>query len=320
MSNANPRRWSGPALNADGSYLVTLEPAEIGQLAKKLPERFTAPRDEASSDLYRGEATASLSDLAKRIREQVTAGCGLAILTGKGLDTLTDGQLTFMLYGLSLVLGRPMAQNPAGDRIVSVRDEHPADPQARGYRTNKDLLMHTDAADVAGLLCLNQGSVGGGNAFASAEMVHDVLTDEAPELLHEYYQLWEWDLRGLHREGARPTLSSPIFSFYAGRLSCRYASLLLRQGAARAGGELSAAQVAALDRFEEVARRPQLQVTRTLGRGESMWFDNYGILHGREAFADEAASGRVRHLLRSWVWLHDGPLLAPSFASPREVY
>lgn len=260
-----------------------------------------------------------LGPLAVRIDRRVSDGYGLAIVTDEGLAEFAGGRLRYLLYGLSLVLGRPMAQNPAGGWVVSVLDESPADAQARGYRTNKALLMHTDAADVAGLLCPQQGA-SGGNAFVNAETVHDVLVEEVLELMHEYYRQWEWDVRGQQRPGARPTLSSPVFSYYAGRLRCRYVSVLLRQGAARSGGVLSEEQVAALDRFEETARRPELQLTYRLTRGESMWLNNYTILHAREAFADEATSGQVRHLLRTWIWRHDGPALAPSFASQREVH
>ncbi|MEH0972293.1 TauD/TfdA family dioxygenase [Micromonospora sp. CPCC 205546] len=320
MDGVDARRWTGASLRADGSFLVTVSRDEVAHLAKELPQQFEAPRDEVGADRHRPDAAALLGALAARIERPVGHGCGMAVVTGAGLADLTDGQLRYLLYGLSLVLGRPMAQNPAGERVVSVLDEHPGDAQARGYRTNKALLMHTDAADIAGLLCLQQGSSGGSNAFASAESVHDVLVNEVPELVHEYYRLWEWDVRGQQRPGTGPTLSSPVFSYYAGRLRCRYASVLLRQGAARAGGRLTAEQVAALDRFEEVARRPELQLTYRLSRGESMWLNNYTILHAREAFADEAVSGQVRHLLRTWIWQHDGPPLASCFASSREVY
>jgi alpha-ketoglutarate-dependent taurine dioxygenase len=96
--------------------------------------------------------------------------------------------------------------------------------------------------------------------------------------------------------------------------------VLLRQGAARAGSQLTAEQIAALDRFEEVARRPELQLTYRLNRGESMWLNNYTVLHAREAFADQADGDQVRHLLRTWIWQHESPPLARCFASPREVY
>jgi alpha-ketoglutarate-dependent taurine dioxygenase len=320
MSGANTRRWTGASLRAEGGYLVNVPPDQVDGLAKELPMQFEAPRDEAGADMHRPLATKLLAPLAEQINNRVTQGCGLAIVTGARLADLTDGQLRYLLYGISLVLGRPMAQNPAGERVVSVQDEHSADTQARGYRTNKALLMHTDAADIAGLLCLQQGSSGGGNTFASAETVHDVLVDEVPELLHEYYRLWEWDVRGQQRPGTSPTLTSSVFSYYAGHLRCRYASVLLRQGATRAGSHLTATQIAALDRFEEVARRPELQLDHRLSRGESMWLNNYTILHAREAFADGTDAGQARHLLRTWIWQHESPPLAGCFASSREVY
>jgi hypothetical protein len=320
MNEVDTRRWNGPSLRADGGYLVMMTRDEVRQLARDLPLQFEESCVEVGADGLRSAATAQLDALAARIAGQVTDGCGLAIVTGADLADLTDGQLRYLLYGLSLVLGHPMAQNAGGERIVSVLDDRAADAQARGYRTNKALLMHTDAADIAGLLCLQQGSSGGGNAFVSAETVHDVLVDEAPELVHQYYRLWEWEVRGQQRPGAPQTLSSPIFSYYAGRLRCRYASVLLRQGASRAGGQLTAEQIGALNRFEEIARRPELQLTYRLERGESVWLNNYTVLHARDAFVDEDGSGQIRHLLRTWIWQHEDPPLARCFASPREVY
>jgi hypothetical protein len=51
-----------------------------------------------------------------------------------------------------------------------------------------------------------------------------------------------------------------------------------------------------------------------------MWLNNYTVLHAREAFADGAGGGHVRHLLRAWIWQHEGPVLARCFASSREVF
>lgn len=314
------RRWMPGDLESTGAHLVRVTAPQVERLAQELPTEFATPRTEDDAEEYRDRATKLLGDLAAEIHHRTQSGPGFAIVHGDGLDKLTDTQLAAMLYGISLVLGRPMAQNPAGDRIVSVRDEGTTDPNARGYRTNKALLMHTDAADVLGLICLAQGASGGRNVFASAETVHDVICDERPDLIHEYYRIWEWDRRGLEPKGERPTLSSPIFSYYAGRLSCRYASLLLRNGAARLGQTLTETQLAALDLFDDVAQRPDLQLSYRLSRGESMWLNNYAVLHGRQEFTDGSQPTQVRHLLRTWVWLHDGPRLAAHFASPREVY
>jgi hypothetical protein len=246
-------------------------------------------------------------------------GPGVALVTGPRLAVLPDGYIRRLLLGLSLVLGHPMAQNPARERVVSVRDDAGSDASARGYRTNAGLLMHTDAADVAGLVCLNQSQSGGATLLASVETVHDALTDECPDLIHEYYRSWEWDRRGLEPSGERPTLRSPIFSCYRGRLNGRYASGLLRKGAVRIGAELTLDQTTALDLFDAVAQRQDLRLEHTLRRGESVWMNNYAVLHGRQSFTDGDELS-TRHLLRTWVWLHCKPTLASHFVSPREVY
>jgi hypothetical protein len=314
--------WKGDDLRLNPLHLITANAGTASVLAEELPADDSDGQFMVGqrADYLGSKAVAVLADLSVLVWERLAGGPGLAILGGDGLADLSDAQLRHLIFGISLALGRPMAQNPAGDVLVSVRDEAPQDPQARGYRTREHLPMHTDAADVAGLMCVRQGISGGGNSFVSAETVHDVLCDEEPELIPEYYRRWEWDRRGLEPPSARPTLSSSIFSYYRGHLSCRYAPKLLREGATRAGGALSPAQVKALARFEAVASRSALRFSHTLRRGESVWLNNYAVLHARDSFTDGGQADSARHLLRTWVWAHEGRSLAPLFVSPKEVY
>jgi len=308
--------WKAADLAATGDHMQIVGDRSIDRLARELPLEFHVPRSEVSRSEFRLQITGLLNDLAEELIARVRSGLGLAILVGAGLERLSDDQLAAMLYGLSILIGRPLPQNPAGDLVASVRDQHAADVEnARGYLTNEKMLLHTDPADVAALLCLHQSDTGGANLFSSSAAVHDALTDAAPGTIHEYYRLWEWNLSGLKVRGENPTLPSPIFSYYAGELSCHYGSRLIRDGALRAGVQLTTAQVAALDLFEQVAQCEDLSLRHTLRRGESVWMNNYRILHGRDAFGDGSSRGSTRHLLRAWIWLNEGPRLAPDFAS-----
>lgn len=308
--------WMGSHLAKTGDHYHTVAAASVARLARELPTEFQVPETPKAADLFRTQTRELLCDLAAAISEKTRCYPGLTILTSTGLEELTDGQLTAMLYGISLLLGRPVTQNSAGEHVAWVRDERPDDPlNARGYLTKDQMLLHTDATDLAGLVCLSQAASGGASLFASAAAVHDVITEEAPELLHEYYRLWSWYVGAMRMPGAPPTVSSPIFSFYAGELSCRYGSYMLRKGASSVGGQLTAEQVKALDLFEEVTQRPEFVIRHTLCRGESVWMNNYRVLHGREAFEDGAGTERMRRLRRVWVWLDDHAVLAPSFAS-----
>jgi len=305
---------SDPAITGD--HLHTIDIDFAARLAKELPMEFEVPPTAKDADALRARMQTLLGDVAAIISEKLKSGVGLVILVGAGLAMLTDDQLTAMLYGLSLVLGRPMAQNLRGERLVSIRDERPENVEnARGYTTNDRMLPHTDASDIAGFACLRQAAVGGANFFVSAAVVHDVLAREVPELIHEYYRLWSWNVQTLQMPGTPPALRSPIFSLYAGELSCRYGSYMLRSKTADEKSELTVEQVRALDLFEEVIQRPEVVLRYTLRRGESAWINNYRVLHGREAFKDGERIDSIRLMIRVWVWLNDRPVLAPAFAS-----
>jgi Taurine catabolism dioxygenase TauD, TfdA family len=73
-------------------------------------------------------------------------------------------------------------------------------------------------------------------------------------------------------------------------------------GEAAAGRPMDAAELAVLDRFEEVTKRPELMLEFTLQPGEMYFINNYTILHARTAFDDgDAEEDRRRHLLRLWL-------------------
>jgi hypothetical protein len=69
------------------------------------------------------------------------------------------------------------------------------------------------------------------------------------------------------------------------------------------------AELAVLDRFEEVTKRPELMLEYTLRLGEIYFINNYTILHARTAFDDgDVEEDRRRHLLRLWL---DAPQMRP---------
>jgi len=73
-------------------------------------------------------------------------------------------------------------------------------------------------------------------------------------------------------------------------------------GEAAAGRPMDDTELAVLDRFEEVTKRPALMLEFTLRPGEMYFINNYTILHARTAFDDgKAEEDRRRHLLRLWL-------------------
>lgn len=309
------RGWTGDELRRTGAHRVVPPDDLVARLHRELPTEFVPP-ESATVGEFRSAAARLVGDVAEDIGRRLgPGGPGLAIVTHDGLATLTDGQLTALAFTLSVLLGRPTRQRYPDDFLVTVEDRRPDDVKmAPGYQSNGRMGMHTDPTDVAVLACLAASAVGGENLFVSATAVHDVLAREAPEILDAFRQPWTWDLRGAQRPGTEPLVDSPVFGADPHDVRCRFGWLLLREGA-RAAGRLTPDTDAALDRFEEVARRPELTLRHRPERGQSVWLDNYRVLHAREAFEDAPGTRAVRRLVRVWLWSHDRTALPAEFSA-----
>ena len=69
-----------------------------------------------------------------------------------------------------------------------------------------------------------------------------------------------------------------------------------------AGSRAGEADLAVLDRFEEVTKRREFMLEFTLQPGEMYFLNNYTILHARTAFDDgDVEEDQRRHLLRLWL-------------------
>ncbi len=78
------------------------------------------------------------------------------------------------------------------------------------------------------------------------------------------------------------------------------------------GEPLREEEVAAIDYFEAVARRPDVKLEFTLEAGEAIFFNNCTMLHNRTAFEDDPEGRRKRHLLRLWLMLDGRRPLVPA--------
>lgn len=296
------RTWTASQLAEAGDHCVDLTP----DLAARLRETTEAADLRGDRDLH-----AAVTAIERGLGPD---GPGLVVTRGAGLADCTDEQLTRLLLAVSAELGELTPQNAEGEEVVVVHDTRPPDVEtARGYLSNSTMRLHTDPTDLAALMCLHASNRGGGNSFVSAGAVLDALSDEAPDLVHEYFRLWQWDLCGLQRPDVDPLVATPVFSHYGGELSCRYGSRMLREGASRRTGRLEPAEQRLLELFEAVAHRPELTWRHRLERGEIVWMDNYRVLHGRDAFVDDDIGGQMRTLLRVWLWRRESPPLAPAF-------
>ncbi len=131
-------------------------------------------------------------------------------------------------------------------------------------------------------------------------------------------QLFEgyiFSLMGEHRPGVSPVSDHkiPIYSWFDGRMSCRYTINTVLQAAHYTGKELGEEERKALFAPLEAARSPGMALSFELEPGDIQVANNLSTLHQRTEYVDFEEPERKRHLLRLWLASNQPRRLAPEF-------
>ena len=224
------------------------------------------------------------------------------------VEDYSKDEIGMIFWGIGTYLGRGLSQSVLGDRLGHVKDFSREDPLARAYRNKQELSPHTNSCDLVGLACLRDARSGGVSRLTSALTVHNVMLEEYPEARDRLYRGYVPHRRGEEQPGELPHTPCriPVYSNVEGKVSARYVRTYIEAGEAAAGRPMGAAELAILDTFEAVTKRPELMFEFTLQPGEAYFINNYTILHARTAFDDgDAPEDARRHLLRLWL---DAPI------------
>ncbi|MBT6277684.1 MAG: TauD/TfdA family dioxygenase [Chromatiales bacterium] len=250
-------------------------------------------------------ALPTLASALQRIRHDVDHGRGFVMLRGIEPNEFNEAELRVLYAGICTHLGYPITQNRVGARLVDVKDHGTdyASRNTRGHTSNGEILPHCDSADVVGLMCVRPASKGGESQIASAATVYNLMLKEHPEYLAPLTEGFQINLAGkgpsgLADECSRNTI--PVFSYFAGRLSCRFNAKQIIDGARIVGRTLTPLELAAIDYVGETALRDDVRLDMEFLPGDIQLLSNHSILHARGAFND-ASQGAGRLLLRVWL-------------------
>jgi hypothetical protein len=295
--------WTGKTL---GDWAVALTTAEIAEIEAALAG--LGDRD------IPGIAAAHfpLPCTAPRLRalaEDVESGAGLVRLTGLDPARYTPRDLKRLFWGLMCHIGTPLPQNTTGEVLGEVKDETGtgearADGSARNRsRSTSPLRFHTDKCDLLALLCASNGIAGGVSRIVSTIAIHDEMARRRPDLLAVLYQDF-WRARPADEEGegmaSRP-FPMPVFARGpSGAFTCQYSRTYVEMAERQPGvPPLTRAQVEAMDLLAALA--DELCVEAPFEAGQIQVMNQHVTLHGRTAYADDAAAGARRNLLRLWL-------------------
>jgi hypothetical protein len=331
-----PAAWKGSELVRD-SWVVHLTADEVTDIDRALAHARSTVSDwkrMTRDDFPLGRMAKRFVELDHELRE----GRGVLVIRGVEIRRYSASDIFLLWMGLSSWLGVVVPQNKQGELIGAVTDggvvtadahgrmvpagaSAPGDdqnPNFRQYKSRADLRFHNDSADLVGLLCVQSAKSGGMSTVTSSMAVYNALLAEAPEALDHLYEGFHYDVRG---EGPSRNLNEvtrhkvPVFSYFEGRLSCRYNPKPIETAQLKMGEPLSPERLAAVRLMERLAGRQDLRLDMWLEPGDMQILNNLVMLHSRTEFQDWPEPERRRLLLRSWINLRDGPRLAPEFAN-----
>jgi hypothetical protein len=298
----HPSAWKVADCHTSADYSIELNSthlAEIGQAMGRIKDAGLS-----LDDLGREHFDLpSMQPVIDEIRRQIEDGRGFVVLRRLPVDAYSKDELGMIFWGIGTHLGRGVSQSVLGDRLGQVKDFSREDPLARAYRNKQELSPHTDLSGLVGLACLRNAMSGGVSRLTSAISIHNVMLEECPKLLERLYRGYVFHRRGEEQPGDLPytPYRVPVYSSTAGKVSVRYVRSYVEAGETAVGRRMGEAELAVLDRFEEISKRPELMLEFTLQPGEVYFLNNYTILHARTAFEDFDEEDRRRHLLRLWI-------------------
>jgi hypothetical protein len=313
-----PSAWTGAELAADPSWIYCLTAAHVAELeagVESVRARGLKLFQFGAEDFPLARLEAMLDD----ILEQLENGRGCALVRGLDAGRYDKEALQTIYWGIAVHLGRPISQNAKGELICHVKDSGRDyfSKNVRGYTTRSRLAPHCDPVDAVGLLCAHPAMKGGESVISSAMTVYNEILATHPEYLAPLAAGFHYDLRGegVTDDPEEVTFNQvPVFSYFDGKLSCRFNGKSIIEGQIKAGRPLAGVALAAVKAVAEIAARPGIRYDMTFERGDIQLLNNHVVLHSREAFEDYPEPERRRDLLRLWVNVRNGRKLAPEFA------
>lgn len=317
-----PSAWRGSDLKNDNSrtqnwirHFTAEELSEIDQALQQLQQKGGDPT-------LHGPGVFPLQKLATVLEDvlhELENGRGFILLRGLPIEQYSLEQLKNLYAGLGAYLGKLITQNRQGDRIGSVtyRGSDYRKPTARGYQSRNEIRPHCDSSDYVSLLCVRPAKSGGSSMIVSATAIYNEILQHHPQYLPILCRGFRYNLSGKGVTGSMEELTNntvPVFSYYQGRLSCRFNQKQIEDGAQLQGKPLTTLEQEAIDCVARLAVSSELRFDMEFHPGDIQLLNNHCILHARGDFEDYPEPERHRLLLRLWINNPAGRELAAEFA------
>jgi hypothetical protein len=307
MPITGPTVWNRASLRED-DYVVAVQP---DQAAACMQIRDELRRNGKRIDTIEPAdfQARGLAQIASGIRRCILSGPGFCVLRGLPLDGWTDEEASMLYWGLGTYLGTPQPQNRQGDRVYLVQDTGKTTAEARGSKTNAELIFHCDGAsgylgskvDVLGLFCLRKAVSGGESRMVSSHNAYNTLLETRPDLVETLYGPFCFDRSRETLPGEDPISVGSVFTDTPDGVRVRYNRAYIELGHHFADKPLDAPQREALDALDQVLNDPANSVEFTLDPGDVFFASDHATMHNRRKFVDATEVADRRCLVRLWL-------------------
>jgi hypothetical protein len=310
----HPSAWTPATLGSKDGLKLTLTEEELAAIETLLARtRHKRPQEVTRADFDHP----AVDRLLDRVRDVIMNGRGILIVSGVTPARFSEEAFERIYWGFGTHLGVGAVQSRNGDRLGYVQN-NPDDEVKRGYRSLRELHMHTDSYEIVGLMCVRRAKSGGASGLAPSLSIHNEILRARPDLLAPLYRGFRiaseearWSSKAITDE------AMPVFCYVDGKLSCMYEPSHMKNAAAMLGG-MPDDLAEALDYFDAIANRDDMALRFLLEPGDMMIWHNYTNLHSRTAFEDDPAARRL--LLRLWLRVPNGRKVDPAFRIRAETY
>jgi alpha-ketoglutarate-dependent taurine dioxygenase len=193
---------------------------------------------------------------------------------------------------LGNVLGEPLVQNEAGEKVICVYDRDRTNSMTKGARyhqTREGGSIHTDNVNVPWhwqylvLTCISPAMSGGENILVNANTVHKILKEKHPDVLAILEKNFIWEQRGVGDN----IYEAPIITYNKkGEPLFRHLRPYMESAHKKANIELTAEQMYAIDTLDSIIEHSDNQYRHTFKSGEILLTYDSQVLHGRTCFSD----------------------------------
>ncbi len=291
--------WKGADFSKDPQWAIHLNPQQVSELLGAANRCIEQKIGEVNIQ-YKDFVLPTLANEIKLWAHEINQGRGFLLIQGLP-QSLTDEQIRTIFWGIGVHMGHPISQNSYGEMLGEVLDEgvKMGSGKVRGYRTNQQLMFHTDRCEIVGLLCQRQAQSGGLSSIVSSTRIYNEIATHHPEFLGPLFN--GYICINVEEGGDLSTYRMPVFSQHKGFISARILRNTVESARRMGYAKYNELETNALACLDTLANREDMRMDMMLERGQMQFINNYTTLHARTEFVDFADPTLKRHMVRLWL-------------------